>query len=142
MTSDSNHPDIPEWARGLSSELHERMGITITHLGADRVMGHMPVAGNRQPFGLLHGGASAVMIEGLASMGSAAHARALGRMPVGVDLNVTHIRAARDGTVRGLATPLHLGSRTAVWEVELTDDEGRRTAVGRLTCQLVEPRAL
>ncbi|GAB3822217.1 hypothetical protein GCM10028820_32130 [Tessaracoccus terricola] len=129
---------IPDWARALSSELHDAMGIEITHLAADRVVGTMPVEGNRQPMGLLHGGASAVLVEGLASMGAVAHARESGKGAVGVDLNITHIRSARSGRVTGVATPVHLGSRIAVYEVEITDDEGRRTALGRITCQLVD----
>lgn len=128
---------IPDWAEGLSSELHERMGIRITHLAAERVVGTMPVEGNRQPMGLLHGGASAVLVEGLASMGAVAHARASGKSAVGVDLNITHIRSARDGVVTGVATPVHLGGRVAVYEVEISDGEGRRIALGRITCQLV-----
>ncbi|MCC2593374.1 hotdog fold thioesterase [Tessaracoccus sp. OS52] len=129
---------IPEWAVDLRSELHERMGLEITHLAAERVVGSMPVAGNRQPMGLLHGGASGVMIEGLASMGAIAHARGHGRGAVGVDLNVTHIRGVREGRVTGVATPVHLGSRIAVYEVEITDEQGRRTALGRLTCHLID----
>lgn len=128
---------IPEWAEGLSSELHDRMGIRITHLAADRVVGTMPVEGNRQPMGLLHGGASAVLVEGLASMGAVAHARESGKGAVGVDLNITHIRSARGGQVTGVATPVHLGGRVAVYEVEVSDEDGRRIALGRLTCHLV-----
>ncbi|TRY18904.1 hotdog fold thioesterase [Tessaracoccus rhinocerotis] len=128
---------VPEWAEELSSELHDAMGIRITHLSADRVVGTMPVEGNRQPMGLLHGGASAVLVEGLASMGAVAHARTSGRAAVGVDLNITHIRSAQSGVVTGVATPVHLGSRIAVYEVEITDEQGRRTALGRITCQLV-----
>lgn len=135
-----SHHDAPspDWARELSSELHDRLGIQISHLAADRVEGSMPVEGNRQPAGLLHGGASAALVEGLASMGAWAHARELGKVPVGVDLNVTHLRSARDGRVTGVATPLHTGGRVAVYEVTLSDEKGRRTAVGRLTCQLVD----
>lgn len=139
--TDAPAPDaIPEWALQLTSELHDRMGIEITALAADRVVGTLPVEGNRQPAGLLHGGATAVLVEGLASMGAVAHGRATGRMAVGVDLNVTHVRAVREGRVTGVATPLHLGSRVAVYEVEVTDPAGRRTAVGRLTCQLLDAR--
>lgn len=137
MTDPASSPAIPEWARSISSELHERMGITVTEISADRVVGTMPVEGNRQPMGLLHGGASAVLVEGLASLGALAHGHGRGLAGVGVDLNLTHLRAARSGLVTGVATPLHLGGRVAIYEVELTDDSGRRTAVGRLTCQLV-----
>lgn len=131
---------IPDWAEGVSAELHERMGIDITHIAPERVVGTMPVAGNRQPLGLLHGGASAVLIEGLASMGAMAHARLSGKGAVGVDLNVTHIRPVRGGAVTGVASAVHLGSSIAVYEVEISDEDGRRTALGRITCQLITPR--
>lgn len=120
-----------------TSELHEALGIVVTRAERDEVTGTMPVVGNRQPMGLLHGGASAVLVEGLASIGANLHARRLGSAAVGVDLNVTHLRPARDGLVTGVARPIHLGSRVAVYEVTLTDGLGRRTAVGRLTCHLV-----
>ncbi len=137
MSDDVPTPEVPDWARTISSELHDRMGIQVTTIGTELVVGTMPVEGNRQPLGLLHGGASAVLIEGLASLGATAHALATGRVAAGVDLNVTHLRAVREGLVTGTATPIHLGGRVAVYEVTLTDELGRRTAIGRLTCQLV-----
>lgn len=116
------------------------MGIEVTRAGAELVVGTLPVEGNRQPMGLLHGGATAVLIEGLASLGATAHALETGRVAVGVDLNVTHLRAQSTGVLTGEATPVHLGGRVAVYEVRVTDDSGRPAAIGRLTCQLVEPR--
>lgn len=114
------------------------MGFEMHELTAERVVGSIPVEGNTQPFGLLHGGASAVLVETLASMGAIAHGHPDNKVAVGVDLNVTHIRSATQGRVTGVATPLHLGRRTAVYQVEITDDEGRRTAIGRLTCQMLD----
>lgn len=130
-------PGLPDWALTVSSELHDRMGIHVTTIGTERVIGTMPVEGNRQPLGFLHGGASAVLIEGLASLGATAYALSSGRVAAGVDLNVTHLRVVREGLVTGTATPIHLGGRVAVYEVTLADELGRRTAIGRLTCQLV-----
>ena len=83
----------------------------------------MPVAGNTQPYGLLHGGASVVLAETLGSLGAALHAGP-GRVAVGLDINATHHRAARAGHVRGVATPLQLGRTLASYEVVITDDEG------------------
>lgn len=131
-------PGLPDWALTVSSELHDRMGIHVTTIGTERVIGTMPVEGNRQPLGFLHGGASAVLIEGLASLGATAHALGTGRVAIGVDLNVTHLRAVSDGVVTGTAVPIHLGGRVAVYEVTLADEQGRRTAIGRLTCQLAD----
>lgn len=131
-----NHP-LPDWLNDLAAPLDQKMGFAMHELTAERVVGSIPVEGNTQPFGLLHGGASAVLIETLGSMGATVHGLGDDKVAVGVDLNVTHIRSARQGRVTGVATALHLGRRTAIYQVEITDEEGRRTAIGRLTCQLV-----
>ncbi|HEX5595910.1 MAG TPA: hotdog fold thioesterase [Micromonosporaceae bacterium] len=117
--------------------LAERMGITLTEASADRVVGIMPVEGNTQPYGLLHGGASCVLAETLGSIGSALHGMAVGRpIAVGVDINATHHRAARSGSVTGVATPLHRGRSTATYEILITDEDGNRICTARLTCFL------
>jgi len=115
--------------------LMSRMHIEIIEAGPDRVVGTMPVEGNTQPYGLLHGGASAVLAETLGSIGSALHAGP-DRIAVGLDLNATHHRAARSGLVTGVATPLSLGSTLASYEVVVTDDHGHRICTARLTCLL------
>ena len=120
----------------MDSGLVERMGIEITEATPERVVGTMPVAGNTQYYGLLHGGASAVLAETLGSVG-AGLVSAPERLPVGVDLNVTHHRAVRSGVVTGTATPLHQGRSVATWGVEITDDEGRLVASARITCVLL-----
>src|ERR1044072_479059 len=90
--------------------LPDLMGIKIIELTPQRVVGTMPVKGNTQPFGLLHGGASCVLAESLGSLGASAHATELfGGVALGVDISATHHRSAREGIVTGVATPLHLG---------------------------------
>ena len=131
---------LPDWLRTLDFPLDQKMGFVMHELTATRVVGSIPVEGNTQPFGLLHGGASAVLVETLGSMGAVVHGWPDNRAAVGVDLNITHIRSAMQGRVTGTATALHLGRRTAMYEVEIVDDEGRRTAIGRLTCQMVDKR--
>lgn len=125
--------DVPLGALG------ERMGMQLVEARPERVVITMPVEGNTQPFGLLHGGASAVLIETAGSIGAALHA---GReaMVVGLDINATHHRAAREGIVTATATPLSLGRTLTSYEVEVTDDQGRRVCTGRLTC-LIRPIA-
>jgi 1,4-dihydroxy-2-naphthoyl-CoA hydrolase len=115
--------------------LGERMGIEVTHASPERVTGTMPVEGNTQPYGLLHGGASAVLAETLGSVGAMLHGGPK-RIAVGVDLNVTHHRGVRSGTVAGEAVPVHRGRSTATYEVVITDEEGRRVCTGRLTCMI------
>lgn len=126
----------------LADTLITRMGIELTDIGPQRTTGRMPVAGNTQPAGLLHGGASAVLAETLASVAAHAHASGSGqgRTAAGVDLNITHHRAARTGWVYGQAEALYLGGRTASYEIVITDDDGARVASGRLTCQLITAR--
>ena len=120
-----------------TGELAGTMGIRITEHTSARTTGTMPVAGNRQPFGLLHGGASAVLAETLGSVHAALLAPA-GRMPVGTDLNCTHHRAMRDGTVTGVSTPAHVGRSMATFEIVLTDERDRRVCTARLTCAFID----
>jgi uncharacterized protein (TIGR00369 family) len=115
--------------------LHERMGIEILEARPDRVVGRMPVEGNTQPYGLLHGGASCVLAEGLGSYAAAMHALP-DRIAVGVDINATHHRSVQSGYVTGVAVPAHRGRQTASYEVVISDDEGRRVCTARITCLL------
>jgi 1,4-dihydroxy-2-naphthoyl-CoA hydrolase len=114
-------------------QLTERLGIELVTLSLDEVVGTLPVKGNRQPFGLLHGGASAVLAETLGSTLSALHALP-DRFPVGLELACTHHRAATEGLVTGVARPIHIGRSTSTTEIVITDAEGRRTCTAKLTC--------
>lgn len=116
--------------------LHQRMGIEITEAGPERVVGTMPVDGNTQPFELLHGGASCVLAEGLASIAANLNTGP-DRLAVGVDINATHHRGVRSGTVTGVAVPLHRGRTVASYQVTISDEQDRRVCTARLTCQLV-----
>ncbi|WP_432982203.1 PaaI family thioesterase [Dactylosporangium sp. CA-233914] len=124
---------------GLSMQgtLGERMGIEILEASPERVVGTMPVEGNTQPYGLLHGGASVVLAETLGSIGSALHAaRLYNGIAVGIDINATHHKAARTGTVTGVATPLRLGGLIATYEIVISGEDGERICTARLTCAL------
>lgn len=116
--------------------LLERMGIEVVEASASRVVLTMPVAGNTQPYGLLHGGASAVLAETAGSIGSALHAGIDSRIAVGIELNCTHHRSAREGTVTAVAEPLSLGRTLATWQIAITDDHDRPICTSRLTCLL------
>jgi uncharacterized protein (TIGR00369 family) len=110
-----------------------RLGITLLSMSAEKVVGTMPVAGNEQLQGMLHGGASAALAESLGSLGAALHA-GRGRLAVGVDINATHHRSVRDGVVTGTATALLLGRSSASYEVVITDEAGDRVCTARITC--------
>ena len=117
--------------------LADRMGITIVEASAERVVGTMPVAGNIQPYGLLHGGASCVLAETLGSLAAALHAGP-DRITVGIEISATHHRPATAGQVTGVTTRLHGGRTIATHEIVITDDAGRRVCTSRLTCLLID----
>jgi 1,4-dihydroxy-2-naphthoyl-CoA hydrolase len=131
--------DVEEYIAAMPQgmgTLNEKMGIELLEASPDRVVATMPVEGNQQPYGLLHGGASVVLAETLGSIGSALHAHP-DRVSVGVDINATHHRSATSGTVTGTATPIHLGRTSASYEVVVTDERGKRVCTSRITCALV-----
>ncbi|GFH35198.1 PaaI family thioesterase [Streptomyces pacificus] len=125
--------DLP--ALFSAGSLGNRMGVRIVEACAERVVGTMPVEGNTQPYGLLHGGASAVLAETLGSVGAMLHGGS-SRIAVGVDLNCTHHRGVRSGRVTGVATPVHRGRSTATYEIVISDEQDRRVCTARLTCLL------
>jgi 1,4-dihydroxy-2-naphthoyl-CoA hydrolase len=144
MTTPSNNVDAGRWleqmqkimgAGGPDQNLALRLGIIVTNWDPAAVSATMPVDGNRQPFGLLHGGATAALVETLGSI--AASLNQPGARPVGVDLNITHHRAATAGLVTAVCTPLHVGRRMSSFSVSVTDENGKRVATGRLTCALL-----
>ena len=109
-----------------------RLGIEFLEATGKRVVATMPVEGNIQPFGVLHGGATAALCETVGSLG-AALAAGDDKIALGIEINVNHIRAVRDGIVTATAVPLHTGSTTAVWDIRVVDERQRLTAVSRLT---------
>lgn len=113
--------------------LCERMGVTVLECSPDRVVLSMPVEGNTQPFGLLHGGANAVLVETAGSIGAAMHAGP-GKAVVGLDISCTHHRSATGGYVTAIATPLTLGRTVTSYDVRVSDEQGRALCSGRLTC--------
>lgn len=122
--------------RGMGT-LAERMGIEFTEFTIERSVATMPVEGNTQPVGLLHGGAYVVLGESLGSMAANLHAGP-GRLAVGVDINATHTRSARSGVVTGVCMPIHLGRSMTVHEIVVTDEQGRRCSTIRITNMIKE----
>lgn len=122
-----------EWAthRGMGA-LAEKMGIEFTEFTVERAVATMPVEGNTQPVGLLHGGAYVVLGESLGSMAANLHAGP-GRLAVGIDINATHTRSATSGFVTGVCTPVHLGRTMTVHEIAVSDEQGRRCSTIRIT---------
>jgi 1,4-dihydroxy-2-naphthoyl-CoA hydrolase len=121
-----------------TKNLADTLGIQITELTPERVVATMPVdERTRQPFGILHGGASVALAETVASLGGTMNVDLERFQVVGVEINANHIRAKRDGQVTGTATPIHLGRSTQVWEIRIVDDEQRPVCVSRCTLAVV-----
>jgi 1,4-dihydroxy-2-naphthoyl-CoA hydrolase len=128
-----NRPEGMPDLDGRGEQLATAMGIEITDWNPARTVATMPVTGNRQPYGLLHGGANAVLAETVGSTCAALNAGP-DRITLGLELSCTHHRGVREGTVTAVATPAHIGRSTATVDIVLTDEAGRRTCTARLTC--------
>lgn len=124
--------------RGVGA-LAEKMGIEILEMSAERAVARMPVEGNTQPVGILHGGAHVVLAETLGSIAANVHAGP-GRVAMGIELNASHSRSASTGWVTGTCTALHLGRTLATHEIVTTDDDGRRLSTVRITNYLTDER--
>ena len=118
-----------------SGQLQRRMGIEFVEWSPERMVATMPVEGNRQPYGLLHGGANAVLAGSVGSIAAALHAGE-DRIAMGLELSCTHHRGVTEGVVTGTATPLHRGRSTATYEIAIVDERDKRTCTARLTCVL------
>ncbi len=131
----------PEVRDQLDRGMARLIGIELETLTAERVVATMPVDDRtRQPFGLLHGGASAALAETVASLGAFLNIDAESHAAVGVELNANHLRGKRDGIVTATATPLHRGRTTHVWDIRITDEEGKLVCVSRCTLAIVPRR--
>lgn len=116
----------------------EYLGIEWVELGDDFLKARMPVDNRtRQPYGLLHGGASCVLAESIGSIASAMVVDHTRFACVGLDINANHVRSAREGFVTGIASPLHLGSNTHVWDIKIYDDLNKLVCISRLTVAIV-----
>ena len=122
-----------------NGDLGTKMGIEIIEVSEQRLVATMPVEGNTQPIGLLHGGASVVLAESLGSVGTQLHAGP-NRKIVGVDINATHHKSATSGIVTAVATAITLGKTLCCYEVEITNDKGERTCSARITCLILAER--
>jgi 1,4-dihydroxy-2-naphthoyl-CoA hydrolase len=138
-------PDLVHINKWIAGSMLDHLGMRITEVGDDYLRGTMPVdARTKQPFGLLHGGASVALAESLGSLAGTMCLDATREMAVGLDINANHVRAVTEGTVTGTARPLHLGRTTQVWEIRIEDERGKLVCISRLTLAVVPqqtPRA-
>ena len=130
--------DIPNWGKNTMSE---HLGIKFTEVGEDFLKATMPVdERTRQPYGLLHRGALAALAETLGSIGSALVMDTELYNCVGLEVNANHIRSASEGLVTGIASPIHLGNSTHVWDIKIYDDKERLLCISRLTVAILRKR--
>jgi uncharacterized protein (TIGR00369 family) len=134
-----DHADVLAWLNALDTRgLQDVLGISLTQLDPARVVATMPVDyRTRQPFGLLHGGASVALAETVASLGAFANIDATTHAAVGIEINANHLRSKRDGIVTATATPIHIGRSSHVWSIEITDESGKPVCVSRCTLAIV-----
>lgn len=130
---------LPDWYGPLALRgLQVALGIEMVELSKERVVATMPVDDRtRQPFGLLHGGASIALAETVASFGAVLHIDRERFMAVGLEINGNHLRAKTDGLVRATAVPTHVGRTTQVWSIEIADERGRLVCISRCTMAIV-----
>jgi uncharacterized protein (TIGR00369 family) len=135
----TSQQDVLAYLKSLPTlGLADTLGIEMLELTPTRVVATMPVdTRTRQPFGLLHGGASVALAETIASLGAVMNVDTSRFTAVGLEINANHLRAKRDGLVRGTGTPLHIGRSTQVWSVEIVDEEGKLVCVSRCTLAVV-----
>jgi uncharacterized protein (TIGR00369 family) len=117
----------------MQSPLDDKLGVQITDWNPDRFVATMPVEGNQQPFGLLHGGATCTLVETVGSIAAAVHAGP-DKQVVGIELNASYLRAATSGVVTAVCVPVRRGRTLSTYVIDITDDQGRQTATARLTC--------
>jgi uncharacterized protein (TIGR00369 family) len=134
---------LPDWFLSLRSHgMASTLGIEILELTEARVVATMPVdERTRQPFGILHGGASVALAETVASLGAAAHIDRQRFVAVGQEINANHLRPKTEGLVRATAIPVHSGRTSQVWSIEIADEQGKLVCVSRCTLAVVPRRS-
>ena len=138
----TNREILEELRAKATQNLASTIGIKIVELTAQRVIATMPVDDRtRQPFGILHGGASVALAETIASLGACMNVDLEQQMAVGLEINANHLRSVKDGVVTGTGLPIHVGRSTQVWEIRIVDEQSRPVCVSRCTLAVVPIKA-
>jgi 1,4-dihydroxy-2-naphthoyl-CoA hydrolase len=134
---------LADFAHLGKNTLGEQLGMEFTEIGEDYIKGTMPVDHRtKQPYGLLHGGASVALAETLGSIGSALVVDQSKFNCVGLEINANHLRSVRDGFVTGIAKPIHIGASTHVWDIRITDQRDKLVCISRLTVAVIKKQPL
>ena len=119
---------------GSMVNMDKALGIEVTEIGDDYIIAKMPVTEKtKQPYGILHGGASCVLAESIGSTAAALSMDGSKKYPVGIEINANHISSPTEGFVHAKAVPVHIGGSTSVWNIDITDDAGKRVCYSRIT---------
>lgn len=125
----------------LKNSIEEQLGIKIVEVGDDYIKATMPVDHRtRQPFGILHGGASVVLAESLGSFASYLIIKSEDQIGAGIEVNANHIRSVSEGIVTGIARPIHLGNQLHVWEIKIRDQKNKLVCISRLTVAIINKK--
>jgi 1,4-dihydroxy-2-naphthoyl-CoA hydrolase len=124
-----------------NNTMGSHLGMQFTEIGNNYLVATMPVdERTKQPYGILHGGASVALAETLGSVGSALIINAEKQIAVGLEINANHIRSVKNGIVTGKATPIHLGSSTHIWEIKITTPDNKLVCISRLTVAILQKK--
>lgn len=130
---------LAEVSRKQAGAIWDILGITLVTAEKERIVATMPIETvHRQPFGYLHGGISVTLAESLASLGSLLHIDRERQMAFGLEINANHVRPKRDGQLTGVATPVHIGRTTHIWEIRISDEAGKLVCISRCTVAVVD----
>lgn len=133
------HTSLEELNKRSQGTLVAHLGIEYTELGADYICGKMPVDERTvQPVGILHGGASVVLAESLGSVASHLCVDTSKQLPVGLEINANHVKSVSSGYVYGRATAIHLGKKTHIWDIRITNEQGQLVCISRLTVAILD----
>ena len=128
------HPISIKDFKDSSVNMDKHLAIELIEIGDDFIVGRMPVVEKtKQPYGILHGGASCVLAESIGSTAAALTLDGAERYPVGIEINANHISSPTDGHVYAKAVPVHVGGSTSVWNIDITDDQEKRVCFVRFT---------
>ena len=120
--------------KNSSVNMDKHLGIEVTEIGDDYIVAKMPVLETtKQPYGILHGGASCVLAESIGSIAAGLSMDSTKKYPVGIEINANHISSPTKGFVHAKAVPVHIGGSTSVWNIDITDDAGKRVCYSRFT---------
>jgi 1,4-dihydroxy-2-naphthoyl-CoA hydrolase len=141
MTIFQHTPSLDELNAWSANTLAEQLGMVFTHVGEDFLEAKMPVdRRTHQPLGLLHGGASVALAETMGSVGAMCCVDRTKQYCVGLEINANHIKGVREGFVKGTAKPVHVGKKTQVWEIRITDSNQDLVCISRITLAVLDKR--